>query len=152
MKVWRLTSRRYAEHAFDGEGARLYGGRFNHSGTAIVYCSESLSLAVLEMLVHLESQQAPTDWVAIPALVPAELPIRELNAEELPEGWRRYPAPEALKTLGSDWADAGEAVALSVPSVVIPHERNLLLNPLHPDMKRVEVGSPEPFVLDPRLW
>lgn len=152
MKVWRLTSERHARHAFDGEGSRRYGGRFNHPGDAVVYCSASLSLAALELLVHLEPSHVPHDRVAIPATIPPNVPLRELTLDELPGNWREYPAPEELKDLGSAWIRAGETAVLVVPSAIVPMERNVLLNPNHPDMGRVEMGAPEPFAFDPRLW
>lgn len=152
MRIWRLTSERHASHAFDGEGARLYGGRFNHPGHGVVYCAATLSLAALELLVHLEPSQVPEDRVALPATIPPDLSVRELTVGELPKDWRIYPAPEALKDLGTAWIRAGETAVLTVPSAVIPMERNLLLNPSHSDMTKIEIGEPQPFAFDPRLW
>jgi len=76
----------------------------------------------------------------------------ELVLADLPAGWRTYPAPERLKDLGTGWARSRVSVALSVPSSVIPHERNVLLNPLHPDFARVRLLLPEDFSFDPRMW
>lgn len=152
MRIWRLTSERHASHAFDGEGARRYGGRFNHPGHGVVYCAATLSLAALELLVHLEPSQVPEDRVAIPATIPPEVPIRELTLDELPKDWRAYPAPEGLKDLGTAWIRSHESAVLSVPSAVIPVERNVLLHPDHPGMTEIEIGDPQTFAFDPRLW
>lgn len=152
MKIWRLTSQRHAHHAFDGEGARLYGGRFNHPGEAVVYCAATLSLAALELLVHLDVSQVPEDRVALSATIPPDFPIRELEVGDLPKDWRAYPAPEGLKDLGTAWIRSRETAVLSVPSAIVPVERNFLLNPNHPDMAKVEIGDPQPFAFDPRLW
>lgn len=151
-EVWRITTARHAERAFDGEGARLYGGRWNHSGTPLVYTSWTLSLCALEYFVHLEPAMAPRSLVAIRAEIPADLRIESLEPSELPPDWRTYPAPDSLKDLGTAWARKQEAAALSVPSAVIPHERNVLLNPAHPDFGRIRIHPAEPFAFDPRMW
>ena len=150
MRVWRLCRKRHA--AFDGEGARLAGGRWNRRGTPVVYCSATLSLAVLEYFVNLPGGLAPPDLVSIAADVPDALSSESLKAGALPRNWRRYPAPEALAELGTRWVREGKTAVLAVPSVVVPQERNYLLNPAHADFKRVLVGKPDPFSLDLRMW
>jgi RES domain-containing protein len=90
--------------------------------------------------------------VAVPAEIPAAASIMRISAPELPPGWRRTPAPEALADIGSRWARARTTLVLAVPSAIIPQELNYLLNPLHPDFERIRVGRPEPFSFDPRLW
>jgi len=150
VRVWRLCRKRHA--AFDGEGARLAGGRWNRRGTPVVYCSATLSLAVLEYFVNLPGGLAPPDLVSIAADVPDALSSESLEAGALPRNWRRYPAPEALAELGTRWVREGKTAVLAVPSVVVPQERNYLLNPAHADFKRVLVGKPDPFSLDLRMW
>jgi RES domain-containing protein len=150
--VWRITSARYASHPFDGEGARLYGGRWNHPGTAMVYCSATLSLAALEYFVHLEPDLAPPDLVAAAAELPPGLAVESLEVEALPGDWREYPGPERLRDLGSGWIRSGRTAVLQVPSSVIPHEMNVLLNPAHPDFARIRLRDAEPFSFDPRMW
>lgn len=149
--VWRITSARYAGRAFDGEGARLYGGRWNHPGTALVYCSSTLSLAALEYFVHLEPELAP-DLVAVAADLPAELSMETLGIEALPPDWRTYPAPEKLKDLGTGWTRSGRTAVLLVPSVIIPHEMNVLLNPAHPGFVKIRLQEAQRFSFDPRMW
>lgn len=150
--LWRITSARYAGRAFDGEGARLYGGRWNHRGTPVVYCSETLSLAALEYFVNLEPELAPPELVSIAADLPAGLSAEALEIGALPADWGSYPAPERLKDLGTDWARGGRTAVLFVPSVVIPRERNVLVNPAHPDFRKIRLHQAEPFSFDPRLW
>jgi RES domain-containing protein len=150
MRVWRLCRRKHA--AFDGEGARLAGGRWNRRGIAVVYASETLSLAALEYLVHLDATLAPRDLVATAADLPDVLPVTRFEVADLPRNWRRYPAPEALAELGTEWAEARRTAVLSVPSAVVPSERNILLNPAHPDFKTLHLLSPLRFSFDPRLW
>jgi len=150
VRVWRLCRKKYA--AFDGEGARLAGGRWNRPGTAVVYTSATLSLAVLEYFVNLSSDQAPADLVEVSAEVPEGLAITTLDPSSLPRGWRRYPAPESLAGTGSRWAEERKTAVLAVPSAVVPQEKNYLLNPGHPEFRRITVGKPQPFSLDLRMW
>ena len=149
MKVWRICKRAHA--AFDGEGARKAGGRWNPRGVAVVYASETLSLAALELLVHADSALLPEDLVAIEADVPETVRVRRIEPVKLPRGWRRHPSPEALAGIGSDWAKSLETAVLSVPSALVPREANFLLNPAHADFKKIRIGRPESFELDARL-
>jgi RES domain-containing protein len=150
--IWRITSARFGLRAYDGEGARLYGGRWNPPGTAIAYGSWTLSLAAMEYFVHLEPDLAPPDLVAVAADLPPHLPLETLKVEALPENWRSYPAPEPLQGLGTDWVRSARTAILQVPSAVIPHEMNVLINPAHPDFSKLQIRKPEPFSFDPRMW
>lgn len=149
MRVWRLCVRQHATP--DGEGARLFGGRWNPPGTAVVYTSATLSLATLEYLVNLDSDLFPENLVAVSADIPPALEIQSVTARDLPANWREYPAPDALCVIGVAWASACHTPILSVPSVVIPEERNYLLHPAHPQFGRICWNAPEPFRFDPRL-
>jgi RES domain-containing protein len=150
MLAWRICRSRFAATAWNGEGARLYGGRWNHIGTPIVYTSTSRALAALEVLVHTDPGLAPTDFVMIPAEIPDTL-IRQVEVATLPIDWDQLPAGDETRSFGSEWAARLDSVALAVPSVVVHYERNLMINPRHPDFSRVELGAPEPFSFDPRL-
>lgn len=150
--VWRITSARYADRAFDGEGARLYGGRWNRPGIAVVYSSSTLSLAALEYFVHLEPSLAPKELVCVAAEIPDEISTEEISPGDLPADWRSYPAPERLLDLGTEWARSLRTVLLVVPSSVIPHERNVLVNPAHPEARKMRIHPAEPFSFDPRMW
>ncbi len=149
--VWRITSTRHASHAYDGEGARLWGGRWNYPGVPMVYCSLALSLATLEYFVHLEPNIAPS-LVSVAADIPTGLAAEILEAGSLPANWRAYPAPDPLQKLGTDWARSGRSAVLLVPSSVIPHEQNVLLFPAHPDFPKIKLHKPESFSFDPRMW
>ncbi len=150
LTVWRICIRRYAD--LDGEGARLYGGRWNRAGVRLVYTSESLSLAALESFVNLDTDLAPDDLVSVRVRIPESLSIERLAVEDLPADWRSYPAPLALQALGSGWAKRGDTAVLAVPSAVIPQEWNYLLNPEHGDFARISAAKPRPFSFDPRMW
>jgi RES domain-containing protein len=150
LKVWRLCTRSHA--AFDGEGARLAGGRWNVQGTPIVYTSATLSLAAQELFVHLDPDEVPANLLAISADIPDQMQVKTLNPTDLPTVWRQYPAPESLAAIGTAWAESLETAVLSVPSAVIPQERNYLLNPIHPDFVRIRINEPLHFAFGTRMW
>lgn len=136
-----MTKRRAS--AFDGEGARRYGGRWNHVGVPAVYTAAHLSLAVLEILVHVSAEDdLPADLVAIAADLPGDLGIDRMGVDELPSDWRRTPAPPTLAERGTAWLTASRTAVLAVPSAVIPGETNYILNPAHPDFRRIVVHRP----------
>lgn len=151
MLVWRVTRKAHAEQPLSGEGARRYGGRWNHIGAAVVYSSQSLSLAVLEYLVNLSITDLPDDLVSVQIEIPDDLPRTEIAIKKLPDNWRRFPSVAELKDIGTDWARQGTAPILVVPSVVIPNELNYLISPTHPLSHRIKIVSVEAFALDTRL-
>lgn len=149
MKVWRLA--KAACTTPNGEGAKKYGGRWNPSGPAVVYTSESVALAAFEALVHAESDLLPDDFVIMSANIPDTLPIRTITPQELPDNWRAIPAPRTLQAIGSEWAQSHHDVGLRVPSAVIPQEWNILLNLSHPEFSTIEWTNEGPFQWDPRM-
>lgn len=152
MRVWRLCRAGYAATAFDGEGAQLFGGRWNEKGVPVVYTSATLSLAVLEVLVHHRVPLPPQDFVAISAELPPRLRPSVIKPAQLPLAWQADPPPHALQRLGSEWAASSRSLVLAVPSALIPQEFNYLINPRHPDFARLTLTSPQKFPFDPRLW
>jgi RES domain-containing protein len=110
-----------------------------------------LALASLEILVHCEPELVPGDLVAVEINVPRGVAMDELDAEALPRTWRRYPAPSSLQRLGNAWLDRNTACVLRVPSALVPSESNFLINPVHPDRRRLRVVQKVPFQFDPRL-
>jgi len=150
VRVWRICSKKHRR--FDGEGARRFGGRWNHTGTSLVYTSGSLSLAALELFVHVDVAIAPEDLVRIQGEVPDNLTVETVKIESLPRDWRRYPGPDALKDIGTAWASKAATAVLAVPSAVIPEEWNYLLNPAHPDFKQIRLSRAVAFRFDERMW
>ena len=151
MRVWRIARKKY--QALDGEGARLNGGRWTSEGRAAVYASETLALAALEYLVHVDPLLAPSDLVAIEIELPGEgiLGVRVEPGQFPDAGWQRYPAPEWEAEVGDLWLAEGEFLWLAVPSAIVPQEHNILINPLHPRMRDVRVVSVRTFRFDTRL-
>ncbi len=152
MQVWRICRARHAATAFSGEGARRVSGRWNPVNLPMVYTSLSLSLAALETFVHLDPSVAPDDLVSIGAPLPgATADCERLSVETLPKDWRRL-NQASLQQTGADWVRSGRSLALMVPSAVVEGEWNVLLNPAHPQMAKVLVGEPRPFLFDARMF
>ena len=151
MQVFRLAraNRRYD---LSGWGAYLVGGRWNLPGRALLYTAESRALATLEVLVHLPSDSLPDDMYLLTLEVPDQVNYETLAADQLPPDWQRLSQPQPTATLGHEWLQAGRTLALRVPSVLVPQEHNLLLNPAHPEFSQVKLAAePEPFQFDQRL-
>ena len=150
VTVWRLERKKYAQTAFTGEGARLYGNRFNSKGTSVVYAAESLPLALLETLVGLTGYDQLYQYVFFRAEL-SEAHVEEIAEEELPSGWDAHPPVSASKRFGNAWIREERSLALRVPSVVVPYSYNYLLNPAHPAFGEVQVHEAETLPVDDRL-
>ena len=150
MQAFRLCRANYP--AYDGEGARRVGGRWNSKGTRVLYMSENRSLAVLEILVHL-SASLPDRYVLGGAGIPDDVAVDILDESELPAKWSTLDPreQELTRRMGDEWLAQQRSVILSVPSVVLG-ERNYVLNPAHPDFQRIAFASPIPFRFDMRLF
>ena len=150
ITAWRICKTKWVRSAFDGRGAAESPGRWNSSGTSIIYTAESRSLASLEVLVHAEdtSLLAAMTMVAIPISFAENL--IEAPAK-FPVDWRDLPAPVSTRAFGDAWIASSHSAILRVPSVVTTGEFNYLLNPNHPDFARINVGKPEPYSFDSRL-
>jgi RES domain-containing protein len=148
--AYRIVKARHARTAFTGEGARLAGGRWNRPGETVVYTSASLALAAIETFVHLGEDGLHIRFVYFKVEIRDDVAIQQCRRP--PAGWRAEPPGDASMRYGSRWARAGRAAVLEVPSVIVPSEKNYLLNPRHPDFARIRVGRAVPFVFDPRMW
>lgn len=151
MDVWRICRRRFARRPLSGAGGLHASARWHSAPRLIVYASQSLALASLEMLVHVDLDLPPDDLLALQIAVPADIAQAELRPAQLPRFWRRYPAPKALQSLGNAWLDQRETAVLRVPSALIPGEFNYLINPQHPDARHIRVVDRSRFTFDPRL-
>jgi RES domain-containing protein len=146
--AWRIVKARHAATAFDGEGARLNGGRWNSLGVRVVYVSGTKSLAALETLVHLKLPVA-SKYVAIPLQFDDTL-VETFPPATLPPGWDGEPSSLVSQQIGNDWVKTARSALLALPSV-ITGEINYLINPAHSDFAKIKIGKPEPFTFDPRL-
>jgi len=150
LRAWRIVKRKHARRAFSGEGARLYGGRWNSPGVALVYTAESQSLAALAMAVHLDSSDLLGSYVVFEVGIDESL-VLSIDPSQLPRNWRADPPPKKAREIGDSWAKAGPSAVLQVPSATLPAERNFLLNPRHPDFPRLVFSKPFAFHFDARL-
>ena len=151
IQAWRLVKTRFVRHAFDGEGSRLYGGRWTSPGVPVVYTSATASLAVLEVFANAQRRAELLSHFQLLSCTFDESFVTSIDPLNLPPHWRQSPAPAELQQIGDEWLRDAASLVLEVPSSIIEHERNYLINPLHGDLKRLKRSAPEPFVIDLRL-
>jgi RES domain-containing protein len=137
--------------ALDGEGARLYGGRWNPPGRPAVYTSATRALAALEYLVHVDPDDVPADLIMLTIEIPDDVPRDTVDPAALAAGWERIPEHPSCQQHGDTWLAGSRTAVLEVPSAPIPEERNILLNPRHPDAARIVAIARRPFAFGPRL-
>lgn len=150
MRLWRLTRRAHAD--LSGRGGELTDGRWHTRGRPVVYGAATAALAVLDVRVHLDLplELVPDDYVMMTIVAPESFEVRALQASELPDGWRS--SEELCRPFGDSWLRDRRTPLLSVPSAIIDVERNLLLNPRHPDATHAAVEGIVPFRWDRRLF
>lgn len=136
-----------------GEGARLYGGRWNPKGIPALYTSDSTALATLETLVHFPLHLMPENRSIVTLELPADLKVLTIPLEKLPAKWWINPAPPQLAQIGGEWLEQQLEVALVVPSSVTPtgEGRNYILNPQHPDFEHIKIMRVAKYDYDERL-
>jgi RES domain-containing protein len=138
--VGRICRRPFAD--LSGDGARLYGGRWNTPGRPLIYGAETAALAVLEVRVHLD-----LDWDMLPDdYVLVGIETAAIVAENINE------PPDDPRTIGDVWIESRRSALLRVPSWIVPESHNVLINPAHPDAPSIQLGSVRPFQFDQRLW
>lgn len=150
ITAWRIVQAHWADNAFDGEGARLYGGRWNREGFPVVYLADSRALAALETLVHAEGSQRTVRYARFAVSFPAQL-VTTADLDNLHEALVSPMISPHTQAVGQAWLEAGAYPVLEVRSAIIPEEPNYLLNPRHPKFSAIKIGKSEPFAFDPRL-
>jgi RES domain-containing protein len=150
MQLWRLVKTKYADIAFDGEGARLHGGRWNSPGTRVAYASDNSALAVLEILVNLKDESLLSSYSLVTATIPDAL-VESIRRNALPKEWNSSPVLPSVQALGDKWVRKNESLALLVPSAIVQASNNVLINPAHPDFRRFEITATDRFRFDERL-
>jgi RES domain-containing protein len=154
MLVYRIERKKYLHETLSGFGASLSSGfRWNSQHTRMVYTSESRALAMLEVTVHLNGLlDIPTDRYLVEIEIPDALKIITLNPTDLPKNWNSIPPNIFTQHFGDDFVKELKAPLLKVPSSIVPQEFNLLINPLHPDSKKIKLKSKHPIPFDPRIF
>jgi RES domain-containing protein len=150
--AYRIFKTKFAKSWFDGEGAFLFGGRWNTRGTRVLYAAGSLSLATLEMLVHLDSAEllSSYSYATLEFEEKDVLPVEEFV--KVPKNWSSSPPPLAVQRIGDKWAASMRSVVLRVPTSVVPGEFNYLVNVAHSGFGKARLGKPKPFNFDRRLF
>jgi RES domain-containing protein len=152
VEIHRLTRRKFAgRNPFDGQGSFLFGGRWSSIGTRVCYAATHRSLAILEYRVHIDLALLPDDLVIATLEIPEDIAISPTPT--LPENWKEYPAPASLRKIGDRFIAEAQSALMFVPSVLVPQENNVMLNPLHPDTRKMTRRRRlVPFLYDPRLF
>lgn len=148
MILYRLVKYVYADD-LSGNGARLYGGRWNSEGRAALYLASSRSLAVLEALAHLSPTNMPDDFCML--AIEASDDVIAVDEDLLPPDWNEYPEQNALKQMGNQFLQSRKHLLLKVPSALVDDEYNYIMNPLHPLAASVKILQQRPFSFDERL-
>jgi RES domain-containing protein len=150
MIVYRLTKQKYARD-LSGIGAKLAPGRWNQ-GLPVLYTAQSIALAALEVLVHVPAAYAPKQYELIEIELPEDALVETLDLNKLPTGWNNSPPESKTKRIGEEWLQSMRSLVLRVPSVIVPEECVVLINPLHPDHSKVKVRKTSSFAFDGRLF
>jgi RES domain-containing protein len=147
---WRIVKEKHAASAFSGEGARIFEGRWNSAGVRMVYCSEHVSLAALEILVHTQPVTMRHKFRVFRASWD-ETMMASVDVKRLAKGWNVQPPGPTSKKIGDEWIQSSRSAVLAVPSVIVAQERTFLLNPKHRDFTKIKIKDQGSFSLDPRL-
>ena len=152
IEVFRLGLANFENTFWTGEGGLHVDGRWNTPGRRIIYTAQSLSLAQLEVLVHVADRQHMPKLVQAHAVIPDMVSVQTIEPAVLRAGWRRFsPYSEQTQRLGMQWLSEASSAILRVPSAISEAEWNFLLNPAHPEFSKVHLGEPKPFAMDPRV-
>jgi len=147
MKVYRISNKKYTEH-LNGEGVYRVGGRWNSKGILMVYTSTSIALASLEVLVHTDGIPIPNGMI----LLTFEVPNKYIQTlDNPPLNWDETPPKGAAKIVGDEFIKSNKVLGIKVPSAIIPEEYNLLINPIHMHMDKIEIVSRRDYAFDGRL-
>lgn len=150
MRVWRIGKLSVSDK-LSGVGGLHVSGRWHHRGHRILYTSQNASMAVLEVLVHVDPVTVPSDLGLLEIDVPDDMKIESCDAAHVSRHWQDYPFPHELQDFGTRWLVEKRSALLMVASALIPVEQNYLINPDHPDAGRISIVSEQPFAFDARL-
>ncbi len=148
IKCYRIADNRHP--IFSGDGAQKIGGRWNLIGKSVIYASQNLSCAMLELRVHLNDVPLPDTHKYIEIISHKEVSVEEVNVKDL-KIWDVSEDSES-KELGNKWLEEKRSLILIVPSIIIPQEKNLIINPNHPEYKKLKVSEPRSLRWDERLF
>ncbi len=149
LKVYRICKTKYSRD-IKGTGAFYSGGRWNSIGNFVLYTSSSISLSMLEVLVHVSVKTWPDDMCLVTIVIPSNS-IENIEYDSLSGDWKELPSSDYAKGLGDEWIESNKSLVLKVPSVLNPKEYNYLINPNHALFSKIKIESIIPWSFDPRL-
>ena len=149
MIIYRLATEIY-KNDLSGNGAKLYGGRWNSRGLSVVYTTENISLAVLEILVRADMQIIPPSYHLIKIEIPDLIQAIPINTGKLKNGWKDDIG--YTQWMGDEFIKSNKALLLKVPSAIVDEENNYIINPEHSDFKKVKIAAIKKFLFDKRLF
>jgi RES domain-containing protein len=151
MEAYRLSREVYAS-TLSGKGAALKGARWNSIGVEIIYTASNRSLAMAEVAVHFTLATLPTDYMMVTIHVPDDISLQKLNVSDLPADWNTFPHPSTTQAIGDQFIADNKFCVLQIPSAVTQGDYNLLINPNHPDFKRIKIIDKDKFPFDKRIF
>lgn len=151
MEVYRLGRKKFAK-TLSGKGAAIKGARWNSTGVEMIYTAANKSLAMAEVAVHFTLATLPADYVMIKIFIPDNISLQKLTVSDLPENWNTFPHPAATQTVGGTFIAEAKYCALQIPSAVTQGDYNLLINPNHPEFKKIKIITTEKFPYDKRIF
>jgi RES domain-containing protein len=151
MIVYRLCRKEYVSD-LSGRGAEINGGRWNSKGFATLYTSSSRALCAIEIVVHVPAGIIPKDYFMVSIFIPDSEVVETISLEKLPDSWNNNPISGSSQSIGNKFLNEQKAMVLKVPSAIIKDEWNYIVNPIHPNFKKVKIIAIEPFAFDTRLF
>lgn len=151
MELFRLSQLKHGK-TLSGKGASISGGRWNSPGVEVIYTAANRSLAMAEVAVHLSIATLPDGYMMMTIQMPDNISISEIDAIELPTDWNQFPPLKATQLIGDRFIQEGKTCLLKVPSAVTSGDFNYLINPTHPEFKKIKISGYDPFPFDRRLF
>ena len=151
MILWRLANKDKVKSSLTGIGSKSTGGRWNHPGTPVVYCSESIALCLLELQTRVDLDLLPDNYMKIKLSLPDSSSIKEFPHKNQLSKYLNPFHTQLSRDYGTKWAEDKETLILKVPSAVVPEQFNYILNPMHPEMNKVKIAESTKLYIDPRI-
>ena len=149
MIVYRLAIEQYIDD-LSGTGAKLYGGRWNSVGFPVLYATENISLALLEILGRADKTLVPPDYMLLKLEIPDSIKLANIYKNKLKKNWKDD--LEYTQFIGTSFVKDGTELAMKVPSAIVDEESNFVINTRHPDFKKLKVKGISKFQLDKRFF
>ena len=151
MDVYRLSREKFAA-TLSGKGAALKGARWNSIGVELIYTAGNRSLAMAEVAVHFTLATLPADYMINTIFIPGDISMQKLNISDLPADWNTFPHPSTTQGIGDRFIADNKFCILQIPSAITQGDYNLLINPKHPDFKRIKIIATDKFPFDKRIF